>query len=54
LPNLPLLKDSPCFKRVANEPRYVALLDHLAERQRTLRARLPATLEKYGVASVRP
>jgi tetratricopeptide (TPR) repeat protein len=47
-----LLKDSPCFKRIANEPRYVEVIDRLEERQRLLRERLPATLRKHGVADV--
>ncbi len=54
LPSLPLLQDSPCFKRLAKEPRYIALIEHLQDRQRLLRERLPATLVKYGVADVRP
>ena len=52
---LPLLRrDSPCFKRLAAEPRYVALIEHLEERERMLRERLPATLLEHGVADVRP
>ena len=54
LPELSQLQDSPCFKRIAKEPRYVALIEHLKERQRTLRERLPATLKKYGVADIQP
>ena len=55
LPRLPLLQDSPCFsKRLASEPRYIALIEHLRQRQKQLRERLPATLAKYGVADVRP
>jgi len=54
LPWLPQLQDSPCFKRIAKEPRYLALIEHLQERQRLLRERLPATLQKYGVADVQP
>jgi hypothetical protein len=53
-PSLPDLQDSPCFKRIASEPRYIALIAHLKERQRLLRERLPATLTKYGVADVHP
>jgi tetratricopeptide (TPR) repeat protein len=48
----PLLQDSPCFKRVATEPRYKAAIDHLEERREQLRERLPATLKEYGVAEV--
>jgi TolB-like protein len=54
LPSLPLLQDSPCFKRLAKEPRYIALIEHLKDRQKELRERLPATLAKYGVADVQP
>jgi tetratricopeptide (TPR) repeat protein/TolB-like protein len=46
------LLDSPCFKRIASEPRYVAVIDRLEERQRLLRERLPATLREHGVADV--
>jgi TolB-like protein/Tfp pilus assembly protein PilF len=48
------LMDSPCFKRIANEPRYVAVIKRLDERQRLLRERLPATLREHGVADVGP
>jgi TolB-like protein/cytochrome c-type biogenesis protein CcmH/NrfG len=51
---LPLLEDSPCFKRVAKEQRYAALIEDLKDRQRKLRDRLPTTLREYGVADVRP
>jgi serine/threonine protein kinase/cytochrome c-type biogenesis protein CcmH/NrfG len=54
LPFLYLLQDSPCFKRIAKEPKYVALIEHLMERKRMWRERLPATLEEYGVADVQP
>jgi tetratricopeptide (TPR) repeat protein len=54
LPSSPLLQDSLCFKRIAKEPRYIALIEHLNDRQRLLRERLPATLQKYGVADVQP
>jgi TolB-like protein len=50
----PFVQDSPCFKRLAAEPGYVALLDHLEERKRILRERLPETLLEHGVADVRP
>ncbi len=51
---LPLLEDSPCFKRVAKEQRYAALIEDLKDRQRKVRQRLPATLREYAVADVRP
>ena len=46
----PFLLDSPCFKRLAQEPRYKALIEHLETRQQQLRERLPATLREQGVA----
>jgi hypothetical protein len=48
----PFLLDSPCFKRLAQEPRYKALIEHLETRQQQLRERLPATLSEHGVADV--
>jgi serine/threonine protein kinase/tetratricopeptide (TPR) repeat protein len=50
----PFLLDSPCFKRLAQEPRYKALIEHLEDRKKQLRERLPATLREQGVADVRP
>jgi len=49
----PFLKDSLCFRPLADNPRYKAVLEHLEARQAGLRARLPATLQEYGVADVR-
>jgi len=46
----PMLKDSPCLKRFADDPVYLALVRHFDERRALLRARLPATLSQYGVA----
>ena len=48
----PFLLDSPCFKPLAQEPRYKALIEHLEDRKKQLRERLPATLKQYGVADV--
>jgi serine/threonine protein kinase/tetratricopeptide (TPR) repeat protein len=48
----PFLLDSPCFKRLAQEPRYKALIEYLETRQKQLRERLPATLREQGVAEV--
>jgi tetratricopeptide (TPR) repeat protein len=48
----PLLQDSPCFKRLAAEPRYKAVVDRVENRKRQLRERLPATLREQGVAEV--
>ncbi len=48
----PLVQDMPCLKRLAAEPRYKAAIDHIEERKKQLRERLPATLREYGVADV--
>jgi hypothetical protein len=50
----PLMMDRPCYKKVAAEPRYLAVIERLEERQSIMRARLPATLVEHGVADVRP
>jgi tetratricopeptide (TPR) repeat protein len=50
----PLVQDSPCFKPLAGEARYKAVVDRLEERKQLLRERLPATLLEHGVADVRP
>jgi serine/threonine protein kinase/TolB-like protein/thioredoxin-like negative regulator of GroEL len=52
LPWSSLLQDSPCFKRLAGEPRYKAAIDHLEDRKKQLRERLPGTLKEYGVGDV--
>jgi serine/threonine protein kinase/Tfp pilus assembly protein PilF len=46
----PFVLDSPCFKPLAKEPRYKALIEHLETRQKQLRERLPATLREQGAA----
>jgi hypothetical protein len=51
---MPVLRDSPCFRRVTEEPRYKELLTYLEARQAKLREQLPATLLEYGVADVHP
>ena len=50
----PFLEDAQCFRRVAGNPRYEGVLDHLEARQQALRARLPMTLQEHGVAAVLP
>ena len=50
----PFIKDALCFRRLDGNPRYTAVIDNLEERQAALRARLPATLQEYVVADVRP
>ena len=46
----PVLKDSPCFQRFADDPVYQATVRHFDERRVMLRSRLPATLAEYGVS----
>jgi serine/threonine protein kinase/cytochrome c-type biogenesis protein CcmH/NrfG len=48
----PFVLDSPCLKRLNQEPRYKELIEHLETRQKQLRGRLPATLREQGVAEV--
>jgi tetratricopeptide (TPR) repeat protein len=50
----PFLRDARCFRRFLGDPRYEGVLDHLEARQAEFRARLPATLQEYGVGDVRP
>ncbi len=46
----PMLKDHECFKRFADDPVYLATVKHFDDRRAMLRARLPATLARYGVS----
>jgi tetratricopeptide (TPR) repeat protein len=50
----PFLKDARCFRRFAGNPRYEGVIEHLEARQAGFRAKLPAILQEYGVADVRP
>jgi len=50
LPWEPMLKDHVCFKRFADDPVYLATVEHFDDLRAQLRARLPATLAHYGVA----
>jgi len=45
----PILRDSPCFDRLSDDPVYQATVRYFDERRATLRARLPATLAEFGV-----
>lgn len=45
-----MLRDSPCFQRYTDEPRYQAVVRHFEARRAELLERLPATLAEYGVA----
>jgi hypothetical protein len=46
----PMLEDAQCFKRFADDPDYLATIKHFDDRRALLRARLPETLERYGVS----
>jgi tetratricopeptide (TPR) repeat protein len=46
----PMLKDQQCFKRLADDPAYLAVVKHFDDRRAMLRGRLPATLAQYGVS----
>jgi len=46
----PMLKDAECFKRFADDPVFQATVRHYDELREKLRARLPATLARYGVS----
>ena len=46
----PMLKDHQCFKRMSDDPDYKATVRHFDELREMLRARLPATLARYGVS----
>jgi len=50
LPWDPILIDSPCFERFADDPVYLATIRHFEDRRTMLRERLPATLAEFGVA----
>lgn len=45
-PWYPMLVDAPCFREYATEPRYQTVVRAVEERKRTLRERLPQTLER--------
>ncbi len=42
----PQLKDAPCFRRLADEPQYQAVVMNYEQRLAELRARLPDTLAR--------
>jgi hypothetical protein len=46
----PVLEDSPCFARIANDPAYRATVEHFEARRAALRKRLPGTLAEFGVS----
>ncbi len=49
LPWLPVLMDSFCFQRYAENPAYQALIHHVEERQAAKRKQLPSTLAEFDV-----
>jgi TolB-like protein/Flp pilus assembly protein TadD len=49
LPWDPMLKDRVCFKRFADDPAYLAVVDHFDGLRKMLRERLPETLAEYGI-----
>jgi TolB-like protein/Tfp pilus assembly protein PilF len=46
----PMLEDAQCFKRFADDPAYLAVVDHFEQLRKEARARLPATLAEFGVS----
>jgi len=50
LPPQPVLEDTPCFERYADEPVYRATLEQFEARRAALRERLPLTLAEFGVS----
>lgn len=44
------LEDTSCFRRLTDEDRYQAIVEHFEARRSELRERLPSTLADYGVA----
>ena len=46
MPWYPVLVDAPCFRRLASEPRYRAVVRAAEEQKRRLREKLPQTLER--------
>ena len=45
----PILVDSPCFQKFADEPRYQAVVQSVELRQKILRDRLPETLQRFKI-----
>ena len=44
------LADSPCFRELADEPRFRAVAQHFEQRRAALRQQLPGTLNEFGVS----
>ncbi len=49
LPALYLVRDASCTKKFHGDPRYEEVIDHVEQRQREFRERVPQTLGRYGV-----
>ena len=46
----PILKDHQCWKTYADDPAYIAVVQHFEDLRAELRERLPETLAQHGVA----
>jgi TolB-like protein/tetratricopeptide (TPR) repeat protein len=46
----PVLRDSPCFSRLQEDPVYQATVRYFDDRRKLLKERLPATLAEFGVS----
>ena len=46
----PILRDAACFKRFANDPKFLEVVGHFDELRARLRERLPDTLAQHGVS----
>lgn len=49
LPFLYLMRDARCVGKFRDDPRYQSVIDDIENRQRDLRIRLPATLQRFDV-----
>lgn len=49
LPWYPVVKDFYCFEQFGEEPRYLAVVAAIEQRQAALRTRLPDTLARFGL-----
>ncbi len=50
LPSMPFLKDAPCLRKYAGNPKYEAVIETIDTRRARLRERLPETLAAFGVS----
>ena len=49
IPWNPVIRDSVCFRKLAEEPRYQQVIQTLEDRKAVLRQRLPRVLEEFAV-----